>query len=120
MKLFRSVLLILAVCTSASCTHEPDLTGIPDVSFDKEIRPLVVSQCAYSGCHSSGGEEFPLTNYDEIRLKVTPGDARNSDLYRAVTHRPGSDPMPPSGYPDLSDRDLKLLFIWIEQGAKNN
>lgn len=120
MKLFPGTLLFSVILLLGSCSHEPDLAGIPDVSFDKEIRPLVVSQCAYSDCHSSGGEEFPLTNYDEIRSKVTPGDARSSDLYRAVTHRPGSDPMPPSGYPDLSDRDLKLLFIWIEQGAKNN
>jgi uncharacterized membrane protein len=50
---------------------------------------------------------------------VKAGNAHRSKLYRVITNR-SFQTMPPSGYSEVSAEDIKLLYIWIEQGAKNN
>lgn len=75
-----------------------------------------------SGCHSAntGGELFPLVTYSEIASSdlITPGNAKSSQLYQAINGGGGDGAMPPSG--TLANDDVLLIYLWIEQGAKNN
>jgi hypothetical protein len=48
---------------------------------------------------------------------VKSGNAHGSDLYKVLL-RTGDERMPPNG--PLSDIQIKKIFIWIEQGAKDN
>lgn len=104
----------------SSCMHEPKLEGVADVSFQNDIKRILNGNCTFSGCHDGkGGEPGGLITYEEVMGQVEAGNARASKIYKAVTNRTFNE-MPPSGYPKLSSADLRLLYTWIEQGAKNN
>jgi hypothetical protein len=114
---FLSVYLIpVALLNFISCTHDPVIPATPEISFNLQIKPIFVNNCARSGCHDGG--EFDLATYNDIRARITPGDARNSDLYKVITKLWGPSAMPPDG--PLSDQQITLIYAWIMQGAKNN
>ncbi|CAN5423855.1 hypothetical protein BH09BAC5_BH09BAC5_18270 [soil metagenome] len=103
-----------------SCTHDPVL---PDqqVSYANDIYPIILSGCNHSGCHDTlaSNETSPLISYDDVVHYVTPGKPKSSKIYTSVTGT-GEEFMPKAPYPALNDRQIKLLYIWIAQGAKNN
>ncbi|MCU0384102.1 MAG: hypothetical protein MUF68_08545 [Cyclobacteriaceae bacterium] len=99
-----------------ACTHDIVVPDSPQISFSEQILPIIASNCGRSGCHD-GGEEFSLRTFEEIRGNVTPGDARKSKLYKAIT-RLNVEPMPPDG--PLTDQQINLIYAWVMQGAKNN
>lgn len=118
---FIKLLIISLFCglsVLAGCQSDPDLASTPELSFRDDIQPILSGNCTMSGCHSHSGESvFPLDSYDDVASRVKPGNARGSELYKVVANR--SDRlMPPSG--PLADADIQRLYIWIEQGAKNN
>jgi len=100
-----------------SCRHEAIIPSSPAISYKNEVEPIIKGSCALSGCHGTNFEHISLTNYDEIRSQVTPGDAPHSKLYKAIT-KLGPGQMPPDQ--PLSEAQLKLIYVWIMQGAKNN
>lgn len=115
---------ILFVCISTfslnSCKHEVDLTGVPEISFSKDIQLILSGNCTMSGCHANDAtSEFPLITYDNVMEEgdIKAGEPHDSDLYKVLL-RTGDERMPPTG--PLSDIQIKKIFIWIEQGAKNN
>lgn len=102
------------------CISDVEMEGYPTVSFSREVQPIIAANCTQSGCHGNvATEEFPLVTYDEIRFKVTPGNGRKSELYRAITGR-GVDFMPPGPSAPLTEDQIRTIFMWIEQGANNN
>ncbi|MFN9502531.1 MAG: c-type cytochrome domain-containing protein [Chryseotalea sp.] len=110
---------IACVCVwllTITCTHDVAVPDSPEISFSGQILPIIASNCGTSGCHD-GGEEFSLRTFEEIRGNVTPGDARKSKLYKAIT-RLNFEPMPPDG--PLTDQQINVIYAWIMQGAKNN
>lgn len=114
--------LSLTAFILSSCTHDPVIPQDPAISFNEQVLPIIVSNCASEGCHdgkASGEEDLdPLQNYDQIKGIVKPGDARGSRLYRNITAIGGEDAMPPGR--SLSEEQIRLIYIWIMQGAKNN
>jgi len=73
------------------------------------------------GCHSGpkAAQGIDLSNYSELMKfdvgVVAPGEPLNSTLYLNVQ----SGRMPPSGS-RLTDSEIKLIFDWIQGGAKEN
>ena len=122
--------------TIASCRHNPlfDLTNPsvtdncdPDtVYFVNDISPLIISNCAKSGCHigSGGGEEEAkdLSSYEAIMNSdyVKPFHSSSSKMIESVTTGGGEDKMPPSPNTPLSSDQISMLKKWIDQGARNN
>ena len=118
-----------------SCQHNTfiDLTN-PSVSencdpdttyFQNEVLPLIISNCAKSGCHTSegGGEEeaHDLSSYEAIMNSdyVDPFDANGSELIEVLTES-GEDKMPPYPNEPLTSSQITILKSWINQGAHNN
>lgn len=100
-----------------SCRHEPILPE-QQVSFATDILPIIQSNCQQSGCHGTVNEEFKLTTYENIMDKgeIVAGKPHSSELYQVIE----DGTMPPNNSPRVSDRNQKLIYIWIAQGAKNN
>lgn len=140
---FRSITLVtgLFIAVFISCKHEPpmapgggggtDTTSNntrpcdPDsVYFNKDILPLILQNCAKSGCHdqNSASDGVILTNYQNILSTgdVVPGNPGNSDLYDVVTETDPSKVMPPPPATPLTSAQQALIYKWIQQGAKNN
>lgn len=97
----------------------------PDtVYFENEILPLIISNCAMSGCHDAQSAEdgVILTNYTNIIQtgQVRPGFPNESELFEKITEDRLDKRMPPPPSAALSQSQIELVRKWIQQGAKNN
>ena len=102
------------------CITKTNLDGYPEISFLNDIQPILTGNCNQQGCHGLVNPgEFTLNSYEDVMHYVKAGDARGSTLYLSVTGRT-EEFMPPAPANRLSDTQLSKIFIWIEQGAKNN
>jgi hypothetical protein len=117
-----SILLLGSFLVVVSCKHKPDVPQAPQVSFSKDVQPVIIANCTMSGCHGSSGggerERRQLLTYSDVAAIVTPYSPHSSDLYNRITASGGEDKMPPSGY--MSEQSIETIYIWILQGAKNN
>lgn len=130
LKQIFSLCAITAWIVFSSCEHQPpirlagapiDTTGTntgpkcsPDTTYFNEILPIIVGNCAGTGCHDAAtkADGIELTSYTLIKSRVTNG--LNSKLYREIN----SGNMPPTGR--LSQDIIDKINRWISQGALNN
>ncbi|HNS12216.1 MAG TPA: hypothetical protein PKM97_06340 [Bacteroidia bacterium] len=146
-------ILTLFLLLTSSCKHEPQIlpnqdpnsenngtgnangngngngnqasTCSPDsVYFQKSILPLIVSNCAKSGCHDAASHKdgIVLDSYANIMNhgEIRPGRPGNSELIEVITETDPDDIMPPPPAAPMSQADINLLTAWINQGAQNN
>lgn len=103
-----------------------DTSGVPcspdTVYFQNQILPLLVSNCAMSGCHdvASHQEGVITTNYTNIRQKVVPFNPSQSKIYKSIIATDPDDRMPRPPAAPLTTDQKNLIKKWIEQGALNN
>jgi hypothetical protein len=123
-KFLKTVILLLLISTTitlTSCKHDVDLSTAPTISFKDDIQAIISGNCAMNGCHGNDNQsEFSLTSYNSVMSEgdVKAGDANGSKFYQVLLINFGEKKMPPNG--PLTDIQIKKVFIWIEQGAKNN
>jgi hypothetical protein len=112
-------ILLSFISIISSCRHKPVIPASPSISYANEIQPIILGSCALSGCHDSHSRRKALTNYSEVMSYVSAGNALNSKLYKTIVSiGPGSGQMPIDQ--PLSEDQIKLIYVWIMQGAKNN
>lgn len=93
--------------------------GVKDsICFEKEIQPIINSNCAKSGCHDAitAEEGYDFTTYFGIMEIVEPGKPNDSELMEVIKES-GDDVMPPPPNPPLSQEQIDLLSQWISEGA---
>ena len=125
MRLFASSLglqfIFLSICLQAA-------QG--DVSYNKDIRPLLSDRCF--ACHGpddgkregnfrldvADGVLSPFHVNEGVQV-IKPGDPESSELWKRIVTDDHSLQMPPpdSGKKPLSDAQIDLIRRWIEQGA---
>lgn len=90
------------------------------ISFQHQILPLMVSSCAYSGCHDAITAEdgIVLDSYQNIIKEVDPRNPNNSELYESIVETDPDDIMPPPPAPQLTSQQISMVRDWISQGAK--
>lgn len=126
---YISILLLLNGCAYNKETANPKeavcTDSIKNVSFAKEITPILTANCTTSGCHSGSNPQSNLNleaakAYAYLTKKgsgyVDTLNPSGSVLYSSLTSV--SSPMPPNG--KLSTCDLKRIQVWMKEGAKNN
>jgi uncharacterized membrane protein/mono/diheme cytochrome c family protein len=97
-----------------------------DTFYGARIQPIFASQCL--PCHGrekrKGG--LQLDSYAALMrggkdgAAIKAGDLRGSDLYRRITLSPGDDNfMPKGGRPALTEDQVKLIELWIANGASS-
>ncbi len=93
------------------------------VYFSLEILPILVSNCAKSGCHdaTSHKEGLNLTTYAKVMSSglVKANNINGSKLIKVIKQSGGEEAMPPSPNQKLSAAQIALLSKWISQGAKD-
>lgn len=115
------LLLIAAFALGLSCQKKPDAQT---VEFARHIKPLLQSRCI--NCHNSGALFGDLNMESRaLALKerakgpvITPGKPEASQLYIVLTlPEPEKKAMPPTGH-RIPQKDVEMVKLWIEQGAK--
>ncbi|MBK9731416.1 MAG: hypothetical protein IPO83_09020 [Chitinophagaceae bacterium] len=101
---------------------DSDLCDPDSVYFEKDVLPILTSNCAMSGCHDAEtqAEDVNLTSYTSVMntSDVEPFNPGNSKLYKVITTSDVDDRMPPSGDP-LTASQIAIIEKWINQGALN-
>ena len=106
------------------------------IDFATQIQPIFDKSCATSFCHAGTNPQQGQSleagkSYDNIVnipsaeapsvMRVKPGDAENSYLYRKLEGEQGdlggSGGRMPFGKPALAADQIKLIEDWINQGA---
>lgn len=117
------IILIIAILTGCATGRQ--------VSYQQDVRPTLEKNCL--ACHTQpqgagyrkGG--LDLTNYKSMMRGtiygpvIKPGDSQHSTLNMLVEGRADACIRMPhdKGYP-LTQQEIEILRLWVDQGAKNN
>ncbi|MBK7407793.1 MAG: hypothetical protein IPJ40_06765 [Saprospirales bacterium] len=141
-------LILLELFGASSCKHFPvevipdpdpidttinpppppdDTLGMPCdtnvVYFEQQILPILISNCAISGCHNvdSHQENVVLVSYESIMntADVEPFLPGESKLYKVLIEDNPDKQMPQPPVQPLSAAQINLIATWILQGAQN-
>ena len=131
----------VALFAVAGCVHD-SLVPVPEpseevteleppcdpetVHFQQDVLPLIVSNCAQSGCHDAASAEdgIILESYAHLLFGddddlVVPGQPGESELLEVILDSDPDDRMPPPPAEPLSAEAIDIITAWIAQGALN-
>lgn len=147
--LFTLCLMVIAACTHDPFTNEPDVVNMdppepedesedmPEdnmtddqnaclddvIYFEKDVLPILKSNCALSGCHNavSHEDDIVLEDYESLINSdiVKPFDYEESDLYEVLVDDDPDDVMPRPPAEPLNANQISIIKEWISQGAEN-
>ena len=119
------IVTLLVFLAGAACQTQPK------VSFQNEVYPILEKNCLE--CHKPpGGKGYRETglnmeNYESLMTGtvygpvIVPGNSKKSILNMLVEGRADdSMRMPHNRSTPLTDREIRILHLWVKQGAKNN
>lgn len=115
--------------TALTCLFMLGACSPKNVSFNADVQPILAKNCLE--CHVPGGSGYVASGFDmssyEAFMKggkfgafVIPGDALASNLIILVEGRAHPSIRMPHGREKLSDREIELLKVWVQEGARNN
>lgn len=114
-------ILLLTISTIASSQQG----GKKRISFDKEVFPIIRSNCL--PCHLAENENpsgLALDNYETLMKggehgsTVVPGKPKESYLYLKLLPNPPFGKQMARNKRKLSEEEIQIIYDWIEQGAK--
>ena len=109
-----NVLVLTLVCLSSSVTLAQSEKEKKDVSFSKEVAPIIVEKCGK--CHVSNARgSYGIESFAALMKSgsITPNDPADSNFIEVIE----SGEMPKGGGKVSAD-ELDTLKTWIAQGAK--
>lgn len=93
------------------------------VYFQQQVLPFLVSSCAKSGCHNTATAEdgVILDSYANVMNtgEVTPFDLSDSEIWEVINESDPDKRMPPAGENPLTQAQINMLALWINQGAQD-
>lgn len=118
----RGSFAALAVLALAACAPS-------GVSYNKDVQPILAKNCAE--CHTPGKKGFETSGLDTTSYQalmkggkfgplIKPGDALTSALNMLVEGRVHASIQMPHGRERLPAKDIEILKVWVNEGAKNN
>jgi hypothetical protein len=105
--IFLSLFLFSCESENEEGLFPNDTTGSLTVSFQRDIAPLISTNCATPSCHAANAIFPTLLTYNQIDASKTSINARVS-----------AGTMPQAG--PLPQNQKNLIATWITEGAKNN
>lgn len=136
------MLVWTAAVLTTGCVHEPLVDPLPPmdeaptivpgpcdpgtVYFQEDVLPLLVSNCAQSGCHDAASaqdgivlDSFSGLLYGDDDDLVVPGQPGESELMEVILDTDPDKRMPPPPADPLDAATVDLIADWIGQGALN-
>ena len=119
-------LTVVALCCLPLAATERTAIVHERIGFDTQIRPILAQHCTacHGGVKQAGGLSFVYKDRvlgvaDSGVPIVVPGDVDASYLLERVKDTDPDTRMPPSDHGRaLSEREVRLLSRWIEEGAE--
>ena len=98
------------------------LASAAEVEFNRDVRPILSDKCFT--CHGPDPAKRKANLRFDLESSaagvIVPGDTANSRLYQRINSDNKATRMPPeyAGHDKLVPADIKVIRVWIEQGAK--
>jgi len=139
MNFYRLFLVLLLPLVFFACSSNPVAPG-GEVSFSRDIKPILIQNCALAECHASGSfnpDGLELTSWNSLMVNgqekgeaIIPYNSFwsslmahiNSDTNTSLVSEPRMPKYSPgisSGMP-LPPNVIDLFARWIDEGAKND
>ena len=131
MRRYAAVVLVLPILAIAQEKKDAKLEPIPEVKLDrqepvvyeKDVEPILANKCfvCHSGRELNG--KLDMGNYEKLMKggkkgpPIVAGKAAESLLYKLCS-RQMKPVMPPKDETPLTPKELALIKLWIDQGAK--
>lgn len=129
--MFKTYTVFSSVLTLLTCLYFAGCVTTPQISYQQDVHPIFVDKCI--ACHTSpNGEGYRRSGLDmksyETLMEgsifgpaIVPGNSRASPLNMLVEGRAGnlSREMEKRHNP-ITDHEINVLYLWVEQGARNN
>jgi len=124
MRIDARVIVAMVMLVSGCMKEEPQ------VSFRGDVQPVLSSNCIE--CHiPPDGEGYlktglSMATYDDLMHGtiygpvIVRGDSQHSILNMLVEGRADSSMRMPHGRKPLSNGEIEILRVWVDQGAINN
>lgn len=111
------ILVLLLACAYDTSEDIVNEVGCPEanISYRQDVVPILqASNCitCHDGINQQGG--IILDTYDNVKVL-----AENGGLMGSVRHEDGFSAMP-QGADQLSDCNIQILQVWIDEGIQNN
>lgn len=119
------VLSITLILAATGCQTQPQ------ISYRTDVQPILEDNCMH--CHTPpGGKGYKKTGLSMADYKslmagtvygpvIVPGDSRKSILNMLIEGRADTSMrMPHDADKPLTDQEIRILHLWVEQGARNN
>ena len=121
MKFTLPILLAFSLITSCAHAHTP--ISKVNISYSKQVFPLIQAKC--QSCHqpASPGGKLIMTKFSDFvkggenGKSFVPGKPDKSILMEYIT---GKRTLMPKGGPALADNEIALFRQWIAEGAKDD
>jgi hypothetical protein len=117
--------------TLLTCLYLAGCKTTPVISYQRDVHPIFVDKC--TGCHAAPyGEGFRKTGLDLGSYQslmegslygpvVVPGNSRTSPLNMLAEGRAGNlSRQMETRHKPMTEYEIKVLRLWVEQGARNN
>lgn len=135
MKTIHKLVPLILIIGMGCITNTEDLTPgddpgneepiIENVSYANQVQPIFNGNC--TGCHGSSGG-LNLSSYTQLMNSagsnysgriVVAGDANASGLVDKIEVNPDFPQRMPVGG-TLSNEEIEIIRVWINEGAQNN
>jgi len=133
----------IVVCSICSCTYDnladPNPPVIPcdstlmncdsmivefcdtiPATYDLNIRTIVETNCAYTGCHISGGAPGNYNTYEGMLSFLEDGRIEDRVIFQIDDPNIGMPPNFASGPQDLTPEEFDIFMCWLEAGYPEN
>jgi len=111
-KIYISSLILMMAFFLTYCHSAKKASAAPSaaaVTYEGNIKPIIVNSCAPCHIPSKGGNKEALDNYVEAKKDI-------DDILRRVQLNPDERGFMPARHPKLSDETIALLKQWKEGG----
>jgi hypothetical protein len=83
--------------------------GFTGVSYVKDVQPIILGKCAFSGCHNGdNGFNINFTVFNNVRF------------YSSVINNMVSLKRIHYAQPPLNDQEIRYISCWVKDGSLNN
>ena len=135
--------LLVVILLGAGCKHELPLAPVElsggngggviveeevcdpnTVWFQQQVLPILTSSCTNPGqglnCHHTANDDnddIQITSYQTLMASDI---VQDGDFWEALNEDDADDIMPRYPVPALTQDQLDLIQLWLQQGAQNN
>jgi hypothetical protein len=97
----------ITIADANGCEFILDQLVLAGTSYTSEVGPIIMNNCAVTGCHS-GSQSPNFSTFSNVQANA-----------ERIKSRTQSGSMPPGGR-TLTNEQIQLIACWVDDGAKDN